>query len=163
QGGPLRDRFIPRLLAAPPEALLDDAGTNFDPERIQGVLRRDEKPGGHGDRSVALGVLDMAAWDAVAKLEDRPLAAVLAERDGRRDLATAHRYAQALGGYGLRWLEEPVDPLDYAAHAELAAAHPGPLATGENLFALPEVVNLLRHGGLRPDRDVLQMDPALAG
>jgi L-alanine-DL-glutamate epimerase-like enolase superfamily enzyme len=28
-----------------------------------------EKPGGHGERSVAIGTIDMAVWDAVAKIE----------------------------------------------------------------------------------------------
>jgi D(-)-tartrate dehydratase len=32
-----------------------------------------EKPGGHGERSVAVGTLDMAVWDAVAKVEEKPL------------------------------------------------------------------------------------------
>src|ERR1051326_5782083 len=36
------------------------------------------------------------------------------------------------------------------------------IATGENLFSLPDARNLIRHGDLRPDRDVLQFDPALS-
>lgn len=40
----------------------------------------DEKPGGHGERSVAVGTLDMAIWDAVAKIDEKPLYQVLAER-----------------------------------------------------------------------------------
>src|SRR5258706_11247475 len=51
--GLLRDRFIPRLKAAAPEGLVDDTGDNFDPARIWTVLMRNEKPGGHGERSVA--------------------------------------------------------------------------------------------------------------
>jgi D(-)-tartrate dehydratase len=34
---------------------------------------RNEKPGGHGERSVAVGTLDMAIWDATAKIAGKPL------------------------------------------------------------------------------------------
>src|SRR6202795_5360333 len=64
--GLLRDRFIPRLKAAEAQTLLNETGDNFDPARIWDVLMRNEKPGGHGERSVAVGVLDMAVWDAPA-------------------------------------------------------------------------------------------------
>src|SRR5229473_8436996 len=66
--GLLRDRFIPRLRAADAQSLLNDTGDNLDPARIWDVLMRNEKPGGHGERSVAVGVLDMAVWDATAKV-----------------------------------------------------------------------------------------------
>ena len=69
-------------------------------------------------------------------------------------------YAKALAPYNLRWFEEPCDPLDFALLAEIAAAYEPPLATGENLFSMQDVKNLLRYGGLRPDRnDVVQVDP----
>ena len=78
--GILRERVIPRIMAADPSALLDDAGSNLDPHRIWRVMMADEKPGGHGERSVAIGTVDMAVWDAVAKIEDKPLYRLLAER-----------------------------------------------------------------------------------
>jgi L-alanine-DL-glutamate epimerase-like enolase superfamily enzyme len=62
----------------------------------------------------------------------------------------------------LRWYEEPLDPLDFATHATLAEHDGPPIATGENLFSMLDARNLIRHGGLRPDRDVLQFDPALS-
>ena len=237
-GGLLRERFIPRLLGAEPAALLTDDGSNLDPHRIWQVLMTGEKPGGHGERAVAVGTLDMAVWDAVAKIEERPLYRVLADRyrhgeadervfvyaaggyyqpdkglaalqdemrgyldlgytavkmkiggaslaedlerieavlevvqdgqnlavdaNGRFDLATALAYAEALAPYRLRWYEEAGDPLDYALQAELARHYEPPLATGENLFSLQDARNLIRYGGLRPDRDVLQFDPALS-
>ncbi len=70
--GLLRDRFMPRLLAAAPHSLVDDTGANFDPFKIWNIVMRNEKPGGHGERSVAVGVLDMAIWDAVAKIAGVP-------------------------------------------------------------------------------------------
>jgi L-alanine-DL-glutamate epimerase-like enolase superfamily enzyme len=96
--GLLRDRFIPRLKAADPQALLNDAGNNFDPSRVWDVLMRNEKPGGHGERSVAVGVLDMAVWDAVAKIAEVPLYRLLAERyrGGAVDLKV---FVYAAGGY----------------------------------------------------------------
>src|SRR5713226_1982715 len=78
--GLLRDRFIPRLRAAEPSGLIDESGENLDPVRIWDVVMRNEKPGGHGERSVAVGVLDMAVWDAVAKIAGLPLFRLLADR-----------------------------------------------------------------------------------
>src|SRR5262249_25316740 len=84
------------------------------------------------------------------------------DANGRFGWDEAAAYADALAPYGLRWYEEPLDPLDYAAHAMLAERYGPPLATGENLFSMQDARNLIRHGGLRPDRDVLQFDPALS-
>jgi L-alanine-DL-glutamate epimerase-like enolase superfamily enzyme len=237
QRGLLRDRFIPRLLAAASESLLDDSGI-LDPAKAWAVMMTNEKPGGHGERSVAVGTLDMALWDAVAKVEGKPLYATIADRfhdgvsnrtayvyaaggyyysgkdipmlldemrsyldlgyktvkikiggaslgddlkrveavlgilpregqlavdaNGRFDAATACAYAEALNAYSLKWYEEPGDPLDYEVNREAAAASKNAVATGENLFAHQEVRNLLRYGGMNPQRDYLQMDPALS-
>jgi len=194
QSGILQERIIPRVLEAPPEDLLDASETNLDPERIWRLMMRNEKPGGHGERSVAVGVIDMALWDIVAKVEGKPLYQVLADRyrggqadsevfvyaaggyyypgKGTDDLVAELRsylemgydtaYGEALEPYGLRWYEEAGDPLDYQLQARLAATYALPLATGENLFSHQDVRNLLRYGGMRSDRDVLQMDPVLS-
>ncbi|MGX7708567.1 mandelate racemase/muconate lactonizing enzyme family protein [Methylobacterium sp. Gmos1] len=236
--GLLRERFIPRLLAARPEDIQDEDGL-LDPHRAWGVMMKNEKPGGHGERSVAVGVLDMALWDALAKAKGVPLWRLLADRyrggeadarawvyaaggyyypgkgldalkdemrsyldrgystvkmkvglvpldedlarieaalgvlggdgsrlcvdvNGRFTLEEAIRFGRAIAPLGLRWYEEPVDPLDYLAHAALATTYDAPLATGENLFSHQDARNLIRHGGLRPDRDILQFDPALS-
>jgi D(-)-tartrate dehydratase len=238
QTGILSDRVLPRLRAADPAELLDAEGL-LDPVAVRAVVMRDEKPGGHGDRAVAVGTLDMALWDAAAKARGKPLHRLLRERfrpheapaesvwvyaaggyyhpgddltrlrnevasyldlgyrdvkikiggaplavdrkrieavlgvlpaghrlavdaNGRFDLLTALEYAQALSEYELLWYEEPCDPLDYRSHAVLAEHYPGALATGENVFSHQDVRNLLRYGGLRGDRDVLQMDPCLS-
>ena len=234
QGALLRERFIPRIMAADPKELICPEGGNLDPFRIWDVMMANEKPGGHGERSVAVGVIDMAVWDAAAKIEGKPLYRLLADRyrggsaddrvfvyaaggyyypgknldalkaemqgyldmgyrvvkmkiggadlpedlrriecvlglvgegdrlavdaNGRFDLPSAVAWGEAMAPFGLRWYEEPLDPLDYAAHAELAKVYDGPLATGENLFSHQDARNLLRHAGLRPYRDVLQMD-----
>ncbi|MCE5262481.1 MAG: mandelate racemase/muconate lactonizing enzyme family protein [Deltaproteobacteria bacterium] len=238
QGALLRERFIPRILEADPKKLIRPEGDNLDPFAIWDVMMSNEKPGGHGERSVAVGVIDMAVWDAVAKIAGLPLYRLLADRyrggqadekvfvyaaggyyypgkdlgalkaemqgyldtgyrvvkmkiagadlkedlrrigcvldlvgegerlavdaNGRFALPAAVACGEAIAPLGLRWYEEPLDPLDYAAHAELARGYSGPLATGENLFSHQDVRNLLRHGGLRPDRDILQMDPVLS-
>ena len=238
QGGLLRERFLPRLKAADPKALVNEAGDNLDPEKIWAVLMANEKPGGHGDRSVAVGVIDMAVWDAVAKIAGKPLyrhladtyrggqadervfvyaaggyyypgkddgalqaemrrylgmgystvkmkigggdidedrrrieavlevvgngQALAVDANGRYDLPTAVAYAEMLRPYDLRWYEEAGDPLDFALQAELAKHYPGTMATGENLFSMQDARNLIRYGGMRPDRDILQFDPALS-
>ena len=78
QSGILRERIMPRLL--PARDVADEDGRNLDPFKCWQAMMRNEKPGGHGERSVAVGAIDMALWDLVAKIEDRPLYAVLADR-----------------------------------------------------------------------------------
>jgi L-alanine-DL-glutamate epimerase-like enolase superfamily enzyme len=237
QGGLIRERFRDRVLDAAPASLLDAEGVNLDPDRVWNAMMSNEKPGGHGERSVAVGTIDMAIWDATAKIANKPLFRLLAEREGRTanprvfvyaaggyyypdkgtdllraemrsyldrgynvvkmkiggapldedrrrleavleeidgeaqlavdangrfDLETAIAYAKMLRAYPLFWYEEAGDPLDYQLQAALAEFYPGPMATGENLFSHQDARNLLRYGGMRPDRDWLQFDPALA-
>ncbi|MBC3951553.1 mandelate racemase/muconate lactonizing enzyme family protein [Pseudomonas folii] len=238
QGALMRDRFLARISEADPDSLIDHERNNLDPFAIWKTLMTNEKPGGHGERSVAVGTIDMAVWDAVAKIEGKPLYRVLADRyrdgvaddkvwvyaaggyyypgkdqtklkaemqsyldrgydvvkmkigavpldedirrieavlevvgDGRRlavdangrfDLKTSIAYAEAIKPYNLFWYEEAGDPLDYALQAELANHYDLPMATGENLFSHQDARNLLRHGGMRPDRDFVQFDCALS-
>jgi L-alanine-DL-glutamate epimerase-like enolase superfamily enzyme len=96
--GLLRDRFIPRLRAAEPATLVDENGENLDPVRVWDAVMRNEKPGGHGERSVAVGVLDMAVWDAVAKIAGLPLFRLLANRF-RGGLFGSKVFVYAAGGY----------------------------------------------------------------
>jgi L-alanine-DL-glutamate epimerase-like enolase superfamily enzyme len=238
QGALMRERFLPRLAEASPESLIDENNDNLDPFAIWKTLMTNEKPGGHGERSVAVGTIDMAVWDAVAKIAEKPLYRLLADRyrggqaddkvwvyaaggyyypgkddaqlqaemrsyrdrgykvvkmkiggapldvdlrriesvleivgdgqnlavdaNGRFDLETGLAYAEALKPYNLFWYEEVGDPLDYALQAELSKHYELPMATGENLFSHQDARNLLRHGGMRPDRDYLQFDCALS-
>src|SRR5437016_10556424 len=238
-GAQMRARFIPRILAAKPEALLDERGDNLDPEKILACMMQREKAGGHSERSIAIGTIEVAVWDAVAKIADKPLHRVLAERfnggrvaekvfcyvgggwylpgqtladlqdEMRRHLDAGYTmvkikvgglpladdlrrveaalkvvaprgmlavdanckfgrdealaYARALAPLKLRWFEEPCDPLDFALLAEIASVYAPPLATGENLYSTQDVENLVRFGGLRPERrDVIQVDPPQA-
>jgi L-alanine-DL-glutamate epimerase-like enolase superfamily enzyme len=238
-GAQMRARFIPRILKADPSSLLNAASDNFAPDKILAVMLRNEKSGGHSERSVGIGTIEVAVWDAVAKIAGKPLHRLLAERynNGRvadkvfcyvgggwyapgkttkdlqdemkghldagytmvkmkvggmplkddlvrveavksilpkggqlavdanskffRDEALA--YAKGLQPFGLRWFEEPCDPLDFALLAEIASVYDAPLSTGENLFSTQDVENLVRFGGLRPQRhDVIQIDPPQA-
>jgi L-alanine-DL-glutamate epimerase-like enolase superfamily enzyme len=238
-GAAMRARFIPRILAAEPASLLDDREENIEPAKVLAVMMQREKSGGHSERSIAIGTIEVAVWDAVAKKACKPLHRLLAERynggqlaekvfcyvgagwyfpgqtirdlkeemqrhldagytmlkmkvgrlklseDMRRieavkamlpggsqlavdanskfDRGDALAYARALAPFKLRWFEEPCDPLDFALLAEIATAYDGPLASGENLFSTQDVQNLVRFGGIRPDRDdVIQVDPPQA-
>ena len=237
-GAQMRARFIPRIISADPHTLLDDTGENLDPARILDRMLLREKSGGHSERSIAIGTIEVAVWDAVAKIAGKPLHRVLAERysGGKaadtifcyvgggwywpgqtikdlQDEMRRHRdagytmvkmkvgglplaedvkrveavlavvgsgenlavdanskfsreeafaYAKALAPFALRWFEEPCDPLDLGLYAELAAMYERPLATGENLYSTQDVENLVRFGGFRPDRDVIQVDPPQA-
>lgn len=84
------------------------------------------------------------------------------DANGRFDLAQAIEYGQAMESYSLRWYEEAGDPLDYDLNSQLAKVYSGPLATGENLFSRQDVKNLVMYGGMRPDRDIFQMDAGLS-
>lgn len=237
QSGLLRERFIPRLLKAKPEDLLDTSGAAIDTDKALRVMMRNEKPGGHGDRAHAVAAVELALWDLNAKLAGIPAWKLIAEKfgvaarermpvyaaggyyypedslgrlkdemraygdmgytsfkmkiggaslaedmtrieaalsvvgdagrlavdaNGRFDTPTAVAYGKAMAGFGLRWYEEPGDPLDYRLMADLAQVYERPLATGENLFSVRDVDNLIRHGGMRKGHDLFQMDPGLS-
>ncbi|PQM47865.1 D(-)-tartrate dehydratase [Mycobacterium talmoniae] len=38
--------------------------------------------------------------------------------------------------YGLRWYEEPGDPLDFELNRQVIECYDGAVATGENLFSV---------------------------
>lgn len=99
QGGLIRERFAPRLLNAPAGALADEGGTNLDPFRAWATMMAGEKLGGHGERCVALGTLDMAIWDAAAKIARQPLHQFLAGRIGRDVARQSGVRVYAGGGY----------------------------------------------------------------
>ena len=105
---------------------------------------------------------DLRRIEAVLEVVDGDGSRLAVDANGRFDLETALAYAEALAPYGLRWYEEAGDPLDYELQAELGEVYPQPLATGENLFSMQDARNLIRYGGMRPDRDVLQFDCALS-
>src|ERR1700722_19111471 len=97
QGGLIRERFAPRILEAERGSLLDESGENLDPDKVWDTMMRNEKPGGHGERSVAVGTIDMAVWDAVAKIAGKPLFRLLAEQHGV--MADPRIFVYAAGGY----------------------------------------------------------------
>ena len=98
EGALMRERFFPRLMSAEPKSLVDDTGENLDPFKIWLTLMKNEKPGGHGERSVAVGTIDMAVWDAVAKIAGEPLYRLLADRY-RGAQADKKVWVYAAGGY----------------------------------------------------------------
>jgi len=231
------ERIIPRLLKARPEELLTNSGENFDPFKCWDQMMINEKPGGHGDRSVAVGTIDMAIWDLIAKIEQKPLYKILSESfnkgfssnevyvyaaggyyypgkdlstlaeefkryldmgfdtckmkigganlsidlarietalsivgkgkylavdaNGRFDVRNAIKYGVALEPFELKWYEEPVDPLDFLSLSAISESSKLSIATGENIFSLPDSKNLIRYGGLKPNRDFIQIDPVL--
>src|SRR3954462_13571185 len=97
QGELMRSRFIPRVMEADPASLVADHGSNIDPHRVWATMFMNEKPGGHGERSVAMGTIDMALWDATAKIAGLPLYRLLAQRYGAKENRRVFVYAA--GGY----------------------------------------------------------------
>src|SRR4029077_3782078 len=53
-GAAMRARFIPRLLAAGPDTLVDATGGNLDPAKILACMMQREKAGGHSERSIPI-------------------------------------------------------------------------------------------------------------
>jgi L-alanine-DL-glutamate epimerase-like enolase superfamily enzyme len=226
QGGLIRERFAPRLLQA----------SDVDPPSAWTAMMRGEKSGGHGERCVAVGTLDMGLWDAAAKIAGLPLHRFLRQHldlepagaaevevyasggypypsdDLRRlsdemktlreqgyrkakikigttslaqdlkrieaaqkvfdgaaclavdamnsyDLGRGLEAAKALSSFGLMWLEDVCDPLDFETQSAVTAVYANPIAAGEPLFSVAEAKLLDRHGGLRRDRDILLFDP----
>ncbi|MDB5750065.1 MAG: mandelate racemase/muconate lactonizing enzyme family protein, partial [Ramlibacter sp.] len=98
QGMLMRERFLPRIMEADPTSLVDASGDNIDPHKVWETMFKNEKPGGHGERSVAMGTIDMAVWDAVAKIENKPLFQLLAERHGDGSV-NRKVFVYAAGGY----------------------------------------------------------------
>ena len=94
----MKKRFLPRIKEAEEKELLNEEGNNFSPEKIWKVLMRNEKPGGHGERSTAVGTIDMAVWDIVSKIEKVPLYEHLAKKYGDGKF-TNKIFIYAAGGY----------------------------------------------------------------
>ena len=85
-GAQMRARFIPRILTADPNTLLNAAEDNIDPAKCVAVMMRNEKSGGHSERSIGIGTIEVAIWDAVAKIAEKPLHVLLAEHSGSKVL-----------------------------------------------------------------------------
>src|SRR5690606_9029258 len=83
---------------------------SLDPQRCWACMMRNEKLGGHGERAGAVGVLDAAIWDAVAKIEGWPLWRLLDERYGPGSASGRVRVYGAGGHYhpgdGLQGLQD---------------------------------------------------------
>src|SRR5260221_3089137 len=99
QSGLIRERFAPRLLAAQPQALTIPDRDGLDPFACWSVMMSGEKLGGHGERCVAVGTLDMAIWDAAAKLASMPLEQFITERLERKRESSPRAFVYAGGGY----------------------------------------------------------------
>ena len=94
----LRKRFIPRIIETKEKEYLNDEENNFSPEKIWNIIMKNEKPGGHGERSTAVGVIDMAIWDLVSKIAQVPLYKYLAEKYGDGKFKN-NIFVYAAGGY----------------------------------------------------------------
>tara|TARA_Y100001954_G_scaffold43880_1_gene45608 strand:- start:468 stop:1634 length:1167 start_codon:yes stop_codon:yes gene_type:complete len=94
----LTKRFIPRLKESKEENVLNNEGDNFSPEKIWKILMKNEKPGGHGERSTAVGAIDMAIWDIISKIENVPLYEYLAKKYGDGTFKNKI-FVYAAGGY----------------------------------------------------------------
>ena len=144
-----------RRLLLPRQGSRRAAGRDEALSRPRLFLREDEdrrRAARRGPRAHRGGAEDRRRGRAAGGRRQRPL------RPARRRSPTARRSpATACAGTRSRSIRSTI-----CAHAALATHYAPPLATGENLFSMQDARNLIRHGGLRPDRDILQFDPALS-
>ena len=136
QGGLIRERFANRILQADPKSLRDDAGTNLDPHRIWAAMMANEKPGGHGERSVAVGTIDMAVWDATARTGTAPLVCVMTADRPQKTVSEVVSAAKADPG---NW--------NFAISATGSAGH---LATIDFLQRTGATIPMVAYRGTQP-------------
>tara|TARA_Y100000590_G_scaffold470506_2_gene665816 strand:+ start:2547 stop:3701 length:1155 start_codon:yes stop_codon:yes gene_type:complete len=232
-GAQMRNRFIPRLLKANDKKLLNDEG-EIDTMKALHIMLVGEKPGGDMERSVAIGTIETAIWDALSKSKGLPLYKFIKEKfnnykstnkmfcyvgggyydkgktindlkdEIKKNFDNGYRlmkikiggvpikedierveaaidatgsadrvaldangglnhnnflkYAEELKDYGLAWFEEPVPPTNYERYNKFIEFYQQPIAGGENLYSLQDVINLIKYGGLRKKHDILQID-----
>jgi L-alanine-DL-glutamate epimerase-like enolase superfamily enzyme len=142
-GAQMRARFIPRILAADPASLLDASGSNLDPAKILACMMRREKAGGHSERSIAIGTIEVAVWDAVAKIADRPLRVLLAERFNRGKIP--EKVFCYVGG-GWYWPGQTIKDLQDEMRRHLGAGY---------------TMVKMKVGGLPLDEDVRRLEAVL--
>jgi D(-)-tartrate dehydratase len=148
-GAQMRARFIPRILAADPALLLDRSGSNLDPEKIFACMMRREKAGGHSERSIAIGTIEVAIWDAIAKIADKPLHVILAERFNGGNIA---RKVFCYVGGGWYWPGQTIKDLQNEMRRHLDAGYTmvkmkvGGLPLDEDLRRLEAVLNVVGSG-----------------
>ena len=146
QGHLIRERFLPRILECKPNLLLNEEEDNFDPHRIWKIMMTNEKPGGHGERSVAVGTIDMAVWDLVSKIENKPLFQLLSERYGNGK-PNKRVFVYAAGGY--YWPEGDLDALKDEMKSYLDKGYSvvkkkiGGLSLSEDCKRIEAVLNVL--------------------
>ena len=148
-GAAMRARFIPRILSAGPETLLDESG-NLDPAKILACMMQREKAGGHSERSIAIGTIEVAVWDALAKIVDKPLHGLLAERFSSGKVA--EKVFCYVGG-GWYWPGQTIKDLQDEMRRHLAAGYTmvkmkvGGLPLEEDLRRLEAVLEVVGGGG----------------
>jgi L-alanine-DL-glutamate epimerase-like enolase superfamily enzyme len=142
-GAQMRARFVPRILAADPVSLLDASGSNLDPAKILACMMRREKAGGHSERSIAIGTIEVAVWDAVAKIADKPLRVLLAERfNGGKIPDKVFCYV----GGGWYWPGQTIKNLQDEMRRHLAAGY---------------TMVKMKVGGLPLDEDIRRLEAVL--
>jgi len=145
-GAQMRERFIPRILRADPATLVDGRGDNLDPARVLAAMTAREKIGADAERSIGIGTIEVAVWDAVAKIADKPLHRMLAERySGGRLPDKVFCYV----GGGWYWPGQTIADLKDEMRRHLAAGYTmvkmkvGGLPIGEDCRRIEAVLEVL--------------------
>jgi len=163
QSGLIRERFAPRLIGTD----LEGPAGDLDPFRAWQVMMAGEKPGGHGERCVAVGTLDMALWDAAAKAAGLPLYRQVARSLGVALPVGETIAAYAGGGYyyphddGVRLREEIRDFVDRGfTHVKIKI---GGASLARDLARIEAALELLPSGAHLAVDAMNAYDAALAG
>ena len=136
------------FLSTPIEQMLD----NIDAAVAQGIGGVKIKVGQPDTRA------DLKRLEAVQKRLDGR-AALMVDANQQWDRATALRMGRAMDGFGMVWIEEPLDAYDVEGHAALAAALDTSIASGEMLASAGEHLTLIRAGAV----DIIQPDAPRVG
>jgi L-alanine-DL-glutamate epimerase-like enolase superfamily enzyme len=117
---------------------------------------------GIGGIKIKVGQPDIAAdlrrMEAVRKHLPAGVS-LMVDANQQWDRETAFRMGRAFEGFGLTWIEEPLDAYDAEGHARLAAALDTPIASGEMLTSVAEHWELIRQDAV----DYIQPDAARVG
>jgi L-alanine-DL-glutamate epimerase-like enolase superfamily enzyme len=220
-------------MKATDEMLLDSNG-DIDTKKALEIMLVGEKPGGDMERSVPIGTIETAIWDALAKSKNIPLYKLLSQKfpnyastnrmfcyvgggyydvgktiddlkdEIKRNFDNGYRlmkikiggapikedvarviaaidatgspdkvaldangglnennylqYAKELKDFGLNWFEEPTHPSNFTKYNEFINEYEGAVAGGENLYSIHDFINLIKYGGFRVGKDLLQID-----
>jgi galactonate dehydratase len=160
-GGPVRDRVkvYVHLTGDSPEAMADDARRRIE----QGYKALRFYPFGrfqdNWPESYQALVRSAVSYMKAVREAAGPDMDIMIDPVNRLTPPEAIAIGRALAEYGLYFFEDPIEPDNIEAMADVAHAMPVPVATGERLYTIYQFRELLNRNGAA----YIRPDPSLAG